>query len=84
MCAEPEGPAHPCPPPGERAPDGSLVFVGQNGAAVLTADDGETFVDLHADLRRGLYGVAPAPGGAVMVTGEGGSSPLALSVNQQR
>lgn len=64
--------------------DGSLVFVGQNGAAVLTADDGETFVDLHPDSRRGLYGVAPGPGGAVMVTGEGGSSRLALAVERHR
>jgi photosystem II stability/assembly factor-like uncharacterized protein len=58
------------------AADGTLVFVGQNGTALLTDDDGKNLSLLDQGSRRGLYGVTVMSNGQFFVTGEGGSAPL--------
>ncbi len=58
------------------AADGKLVFVGQNGTALLTDDDGNSLTVLDQGSSRGLYGVTVTGNGQFFVTGEGGSAPL--------
>ncbi len=55
---------------------GTLVFVGQNGAAVSTEDDGDDFSPLDTGTDRGLHGVIALSDRRFVVTGEGGSSRL--------
>jgi len=58
------------------APDGTLLFVGQNGTVLTSQDDGDSFTVLD-DGSRGLYGAAYLAPGRFVVTGDGGSEPLA-------
>lgn len=58
------------------ADDGRLVFVGQNGTVVTTADDGASLRAAHRESGRGLYGVAFLGRDEWVVTGEGGSTVL--------
>jgi len=57
--------------------EGKLVFVGQDGGAVMSTDGGGHFTVLQTDTRRGLYGVTATAGGGFVATGDGGFSRLA-------
>jgi photosystem II stability/assembly factor-like uncharacterized protein len=63
---------------GDAAPDGSVIFVGSGGAAVLSVDDGNSFTALQGE-RIGAYGVARLEDGRYIVSGEGGSRVLDAS-----
>lgn len=63
---------------GSSAIDGTLLFVGQGGTAVLSRDDGDSFQALVQPLRAGIYGVARVPDGSYMVSGDGGSRALVM------
>lgn len=63
---------------GSSAIDGTLIFVGQGGTAVLSRDDGDSFQALVQPLRAGIYGIAQLPDASYMVSGDGGSRPLVM------
>lgn len=63
---------------GTRLADGTVVLVGLAGTVLVSRDGGQSFgVHQEAD-RKGLAGVAPAGGNAVVVVGESGARRLEL------
>lgn len=64
--------------------DGALVFVGQNGTAVQTNDNGDSFFALQTGITHGLHGVVALHGREFVFTGEGGSVRLPGEQDKRR